>query len=388
MQKGNVLVIGNSGVGKSTLINAVLGEDVAKTSWGEKGITSQLDIYEGEPFNVIDTIGFEPSIFKSNKAINAVKKWSKKSAKEENEDTQINVIWFCVDGTSRKLFPKAIKDLSKAISMWKSVPIVTVITKSYSVPERDENIELVNGVFAKNKELTGRLKAVIPVVASTYVLNDMASAPPEGITELIEKTNELMPDGMRAAQKDIAKFNLLRKRALAQGAIMTATGTAVVKTFINFGGSDSAVLTTVESVLIETIARIYNIDKTSEALMFIKGNIVNGNVNTIAKTAISAVEKIPKVDKLGSMIINPLIAASVVIVIGETAVIAFEKIYLGEDVDEGTKKFKEIFELEYVKEFVENIKSAADTLTEKSEPKDIAQAATNVFAKNTKKSEK
>lgn len=388
MQKGNVLVIGNSGVGKSTLINAVLGEDVAKTSWGEKGTTSQLDIYEGEPFNVIDTIGFEPSFFKSNKAINAVKKWSKKSAKEENEDTQINVIWFCVDGTSRKLFPKAIKDLSKAISMWKSVPIITVITKSYSVPERVENIELVNGVFAKNKKLAGRLKAVIPVVASTYVLNDMASAPPEGITELIEKTNELMPDGMRAAQKDIAKFNLLRKRALAQGAIMTATGTAVAKTFINIGGSDSAVLTTVENVLIETIARIYNIDKTSEALMFIKENIVNGNVNTIAKAAISAVEKIPKVDKLGSMIINPLIAASVVIVIGETAVIAFEKIYLGEDVDEGTKKFKEIFEVEFVKEFVEYIKSAADTLTEKSEAKDIAQAATNVFAKNTKKSEK
>lgn len=388
MQKGNVLVIGNSGVGKSTLINAVLGEDVAKTSWGETGTTSKLDIYEGEPFNVIDTIGFEPSIFKSNKAISAVKKWSKKSAKEENEDKQINVIWFCVDGTSRKLFPKAIKDLSKAISIWKTVPIITVITKSYSVPERTENIELVNRVFSKNKELSDRLKAVIPVVASTYVLNDIAAAPPEGITELIEKTNDLMPDGMKAAQKDIAKFNLLRKRALAQGSIMTATGTAVAKTFINIGSSDSAVLAAVENVLIDTVAKIYNVDKTSEALIFIKGNIVNGNVNKIAKTAISAVEKIPKVNKLGSMIINPLIAASVVIVIGETAVIAFEKIYLGEDVDEGTKKFKELFEVEFVKEFVEHIKSAADTLTEKSEPKDIAQAATNLFNKNAKKSEK
>ena len=92
--KGNVLVIGNSGVGKSTLINAVLGKDVAKTSWGDKGTTIKLDIYEGEPFNVIDTIGFEPSLLKSNKAVNAVKKWSKKSTREENEDKQINVlIW-------------------------------------------------------------------------------------------------------------------------------------------------------------------------------------------------------------------------------------------------------------------------------------------------------
>ena len=154
MKKGNVLVIGNSGVGKSTLINAVLGDEVAKTSWGESGTTSKLDIYDGEPFNIIDTIGFEPSLFKSNKAISAVKKWSKRSAKEENNDKQINVIWFCVDGTSRKLFPKAIKDLSKAISMWKSVPIIVVITKSYSVPERNENIELVNNVFNKNKELS------------------------------------------------------------------------------------------------------------------------------------------------------------------------------------------------------------------------------------------
>ena len=123
MNKGNVLVIGNSGVGKSTLINAVLGEQVAKTSWGTEGTTKELKIYEKErvPFRIIDTAGFEPSILKEMQAINAVKRWSRESTKEGKEDTAINIIWFCIDGTSRKLFIKTIKDLSSATKIFKTV---------------------------------------------------------------------------------------------------------------------------------------------------------------------------------------------------------------------------------------------------------------------------
>ena len=76
--RGNVLVIGNSGVGKSTLINAVLGEERALTGYGISGTTNELEIYESEelPFRVIDTIGFEPTFLKERKAIHAVQSWS------------------------------------------------------------------------------------------------------------------------------------------------------------------------------------------------------------------------------------------------------------------------------------------------------------------------
>ena len=106
MNKGNVLVIGNSGVGKSTLINAVLGEQVAKTSWGTEGTTKELKIYEKErvPFRIIDTAGFEPSILKEMQAINAVKRWSRESTKEGKEDTAINIIWFCNNYYYRNCF--------------------------------------------------------------------------------------------------------------------------------------------------------------------------------------------------------------------------------------------------------------------------------------------
>jgi GTPase SAR1 family protein len=206
MERGNVLVIGNSGVGKSTLINAVLGEEKAETGWGTSGTTDKLEIYESDkiPFRIIDTVGFEPLLVKAHMAINAIKKWSKDSAKEGKEDNKINVIWFCVEGTTSKLFPKTIKDLSKATVMWESVPVIVVITKSYSVPEREKNIEMVTNAFAQQKRYSNNLRATIPVVASTYALNDTAFAPPEGITKLIDVTNELMPEGISKPVKKIS----------------------------------------------------------------------------------------------------------------------------------------------------------------------------------------
>lgn len=118
------------------------------------GTTRELKLYEvdGVPFRLIDTVGFEPSFIKERLVINAVKKWSKESAKNGNEDTGINIIWFCVDGTAAKLFPKTITNLSKATSMWEAI-LVT--------------------------------------------LNDTAFAPPERISELIDITNEIMPEGVQ-----------------------------------------------------------------------------------------------------------------------------------------------------------------------------------------------
>jgi len=75
MDKVNVLLIGNSGVGKSTLINAVLENKVAKTSIGERG-TVKMDVYESDsvPFRLIDSKGMEYSFFWKFQ----IKKWIKK----------------------------------------------------------------------------------------------------------------------------------------------------------------------------------------------------------------------------------------------------------------------------------------------------------------------
>lgn len=392
MERGNVLVIGNSGVGKSTLINSVLGEEKAETGWGTKGTTKELAIFESDkiPFRIIDSVGFEPSYLKEMKAIGAVKKWSKDSAKEGHEDNQINVIWFCVEGTSSKLFPKNIKDLSRATSMWESIPVIVVITKSYSVPDREKNIEMVNNAFAKQKKFSKNLRKVIPVVASTYVLNENAYAAPEGITELLDLTNELMPEGLKAGETDIAAFKLNRKRVLAHGITGISTTAAVVIGAVPVPIADAAILMPLEVALVSALGQIYGIAKNEESKQFFNAIVEVGTVSTAAKTAISALKAIPGIN-LGASVLNAIIAGSFVVALGEGTIYAFEQVYLGKRSVADIDWIKKVMEAKFSTQFIEVVKiiieKSTKTEDKKAITKTILEMFTNIFNASNKSKE-
>lgn len=215
MNKGNVLAIGNLDSGKTTLINAVLGDDVNVSYWDKMGTPGELAIYDSEtvPFRIIETVGFEPSLLKEQKTINSIKKWIKKSKKNDSIENDISVIWFVIDATESKLIPERIKELVKVTSHWKSVPVVVVLTKSYSEFDREANVESAYIAYAKQKKYFENLRKILPVVASTYMLNENAFAPPEGIEELIDLTNELMPEGLQIAENNLSKFKLNQKKS-------------------------------------------------------------------------------------------------------------------------------------------------------------------------------
>lgn len=387
MERGNVLVIGNSGVGKSTLINAVLGEEKAETGWGTKGTTKELAIFDSEkiPFRIIDTVGFEPSLIKEYKAINAVKKWSKESAKVGKEDNLINVIWFCIEGTSSKLFPKTIKDLSRATSIWETVPVIVVITKSYSAPERKKNIEMVNNAFAKQKR-SKNLRHVIPVVASTYVLNESAYAPPEGIAELIDATNELMPEGIKAGKSDISEFILNRKRAMAHGITGLSTTAAVIVGAVPIPIADAAILAPIELALVNALGQIYGINKDEESKKFLNSIVEVGTVSLAAKSAISSLKAIPGLN-VGASVINAIIAGSIVAALGEGSIYAFEQVYLGKKSLSDIDWVKGLIESRLSSQFVEIVKTSVNKINKNMDLKDIAHIIQDIFKNSLVRSE-
>lgn len=355
MDKGNILVIGDSGVGKSTLINAVLGEEIAETDFGDKGTTKELKVYESDvlDFRIIDTVGFEPSFFKRMRAVNAVKKWSKTAVKEGRENSNINVIWFCVEGTSSKLFPEAIKSLSKATSMYPSVPIIVVITKSYSKPEREKNIHMVEEVFGKLKS-SKNLKGIIPVVALIYEIDEEQFVAQEGITELIDMTYDLIPEGMQAAKKDIEAFKLNRKRSFAQTAIATFTLSAVAIAAIPIPLSDALLLSPLEIGEINSLAKIYGIKNDKNSKRFLNTVVEAGTVGVAAKAAINALKAIPAIN-LAASVINAAVAGAIVLGIGEVCVYTYEQIYLGNKSLDDVDWINKIIEFKLNKQIIEKI---------------------------------
>lgn len=385
MSKGNVLLIGNSGVGKSTLVNAVLGENLAITGYGTKGTTTELKVYENGtlPFRVIDTVGFTPvkgMIKFTNPAVKSVQELSKKWAGDNDDDNDIHAIWFCVDGSSSKLFESTVKDLLDATKIWKSVPIITVITKSYSEPDRERNIRMVESAFAKVSDNRKPVR-IIPVVAQPYYLTETAFAPQTNITELIDLTNEILPEGMKAAETDIADYQLSRKRKFAHTAAAAATVSAATIGAVPVPFADAMLLGPIEVAEITGIAKIYEIGKGDE-LTLLKNTIVEvGTVSTAAKAAISALKAIPGIN-LATGIVNAVIAGGIVAALGEGSIFIFEQIALGKRDASDIDWVKKVMEGQLAGGFISELQQIFESITNETDIKTIGKMVFDIVMKS------
>ncbi|MBQ3795741.1 MAG: 50S ribosome-binding GTPase [Butyrivibrio sp.] len=382
MEKGNVLVVGYAGVGKSTLIKAVLGNDIEKKP-ASKYKSEEFQVYEnkGLSFRLIDTAGIEPGVFKEHKAVSAVKKWSGESIRKEAEN-HISVVWFCVDKYTAKLFPKTIDSFMNAISVWRNVPIVVVITQSYKESDTKESVEIIEKAFLSKKKYATRLTEVVEVVAKPSVDENGVISPPKGIVELIEITNGLLPDGFQAAEKDIARYNLTRKRVMAHAVVSVATLTGITAGFGAPPFADAVILQPTEKIVIESISKIWGIKKGKKAKELIDSIVNLGTKGTVGKAMVSGLKMIPGLN-IGAAVVNAFVAGTIVFAIGEGANYIFEQVYMGKRSLEDIEWAKETLEDKLAKNVVDTMSTAVTELPKNAGKTEILNMILETFAKKS-----
>lgn len=258
--KLNILIVGKTGYGKSTLINTIFGEKLAQSGTG-KPITQEIKCYTStkQPdLAIYDSRGLE---LNAPDTITNIKQFlSSNHSKDPNE--QIHIVWFCIAEPSRRLEDAEI-ELFKAIKQHK-FPLVAVITKASQ--DKDENGQSFKAI------VQGKLSIDESQVVRTRALeiedDDGNLQKPKGIDELLEQSCKYMDEGKANA---LARFQDYNKEQRRQANIAHAKtlvnhyavscGAAAV-TPIPF--SDIAILTPIQIGMILHISNIFGINISKE----------------------------------------------------------------------------------------------------------------------------
>ncbi|WP_346349354.1 GTPase [Lactococcus petauri] len=254
LTKMTILVSGKSGVGKSTLINSVFGDELTKTGIG-KPITDKINLIakEGYPIQIYDTVGLElkstkfdlHSLVKSI-AKNDIKKLIQKTKSTKELDDDIHIAWYAISGNSAR-----IEDVEIDLINWiidQGIPVIIVLTKSFDQTEAKK----------LKQEILNIVPRIVDVVITLAEDSDTNHA--FGIDDMIHKTFDVLPESVNTAfvHSQSASIDLKKSESLK---VVTASMAA------NFGigfspvpGSDGPLMMSAQTAMIARITAIFGVD--------------------------------------------------------------------------------------------------------------------------------
>lgn len=313
----NVLVIGKTGVGKSTLVNAVFREDLAQTGSGIP-ITQNLTRHAQPdcPITVTDTQGLEIDL--SNQVgVGAIQKVKQEvanyiEARINNQKEQVHLVWYCVNSLSDRL-EKIEEDWLQEIAN-KNVPIVLVLTKAFQ-----DNSPFINNLKSRNLPVHD----IIPVLATPYPVDINLdgnpvkySIPVRGLDRLVEVAANILAQETKEVrqafiQQQIANLEIKEKEALkyvAKYASLAALA-AGISGAVAPGSAEVAILPTIQANMLANITSIFGLP-ISETFINTVFSIILGTAAGAAQTALTSWAANLFIPAVGSVVSGSVAAVS------------------------------------------------------------------------------
>ena len=299
----NILIGGQTGAGKSTLINAVFRVPLAEEGIG-KPVTQHVQRHDvaGVPVTIFDTPGIELGQAK-NDVIREYKKTIADSRKGSPSDV-IHVAWYCIN-TGQARVQQYDTEIVRALA--EEVPVILVLTQCID-DERANGLEEV--IRADKLPIDG---APVRTLARERRVAGH-TVPPRGLEELVERTNSILPEAVRRAfanaQGVVIRLKANQARAIVGASSVAAGGIGAAPIPV----PDAAVLMPVQLGMLAGITAVFGIDMSHDrAVSLIRGLVGHGGVAVVGRQIAANLLKVLP----GVSVINAAVAAALTAALGE-----------------------------------------------------------------------
>ena len=318
----NILIAGKTGVGKSTLINAVFQGNFATTGQGKPVTQETREIKkDGVPLKLYDTRGLELKEYKET--FKELESFVTAKNNDSNPMNHIHMAWICVDESSRRIEDAEI-ELCNLLS--KHMPVIGIITKASSdAGFRDE----VQGHLRQAKNIV-RVNSIPKTLDDGYVVKA------SGLNELVELAMEIVPEGQKnafaAAQRVSIKQKRNKSHAIVAASALTAAGTGAIP--IPF--SDAVALFPIQVGMLVGITAVFGFElKKAFLSTLVSSTITGAGATIIGKTIVSNLLKMfPGIGSVAGGAIAASTASALTIAFGEAYIAALAYLLKDKDISE------------------------------------------------------
>lgn len=269
--KANIVISGVTGSGKSTLINAIFGSELAETGMG-RPITAEIKAWEEKdiPVRIWDTMGLELSDKQVRNTINSIKGVIAKKNESNDPFDRIHAIWYCIQATGSK-FQETESNFIKELSSL-GVPFIIVMTKCIS-KTADENFERVIKEILKNDGCDNI--PIVRVLAKEWEVDEGAVIPSKGLKELVDVTTENLASYVYASFISAQKISKVLKRETAEVYILIECDELRKNWYESYiPGANIVAATKSMERMFEAIGKVYNTNLSEDEIKQIYENSI------------------------------------------------------------------------------------------------------------------